>query len=179
VTVESYTMTANATTLSIAQGGTGSVQLTVAALNGFASEVQFSCVAPSNTSTTCSISPATLNGSGTTTMTIDTSGTSTSSDARLPLLAGGGGALACMLLLCSPFGRRANGKLRGGAWLGLLFCLAFAGTLGCGNSSSSKSLSGTPTPPEALIFTVSSTASLNGQTATQRTNITVNVQPAS
>lgn len=179
VTVESYTVTGNVTTLSLTQGGTGSVQFTVAALNGFASEVQFSCVAPSNTATTCSISPATLNGSGTTTMTIDTSGTSASSDARLPLLAGGGGALACMLLLCSSFGRRANGRLRGGAWLGLLLCLMFAGTLGCGNSSPAKGLSGTPTPPESMIFTVSSTASLNGQTATQQTNITVNVQPAS
>jgi trimeric autotransporter adhesin len=177
VTVDSYIVTPSTNSLSIQQGGTGSVVLTVAASQGLTGGVQFTCEPPANSFASCSLSPDQLSGNGTTTLTIDTSGAGAKTG--LPLLVGGGGTLACFLLLCSPFGKRANKKLRGGVWLTLLLCAATAGMAGCGDHSSSGALSGTPTPTGALVFTVSSTSTLNGQTATQQTYITVNIVPAS
>jgi len=178
VTVQSYSVTPSATSLTLAPGQSGVITYTVAATGGLNSAVQFGCDAPANTGTTCTFNPTTVSGAGTTTLTITTTGASTtSSNARDPLHRKGGEVFLGMLLCLTPLGWRGNRRLRGRMLsLFLLAAIGLAG-LGCSTTKISSSLppSSTVTPPGSLQFTITTAVTSGSQTTTQKSYLTVNV----
>jgi subtilase family serine protease len=178
VTVQSYSVTPSATSLTLAPGQSGSITYTVAASGGLDSAVQFACNAPLNTGTTCTFAPATVSGAGTTTLTITTTASSTtSSNSRSPFPRKGAGVFLGMLLCLAPLGWRGNRRLRARALsLVLLVGLGLAG-VGCSTTQVSSSLpSQNPaTPAGSLQFTITTAVTSGSQTTTQKSYITVNV----
>jgi hypothetical protein len=69
VTATSFLLTAPSDSISLANGSTATANLTVAAVNGFSAAVGFSCSTDAP-GIACSFSPAVLNGSGTSTVTL-------------------------------------------------------------------------------------------------------------
>ena len=66
-----FALGASTTTLAVKRGSSGSVNVSVQALNGFSNAVTLSCSVPSTlTNVTCSASPSTVSGSGTVDVTI-------------------------------------------------------------------------------------------------------------
>jgi len=178
LTVQSYTVTPSATSLTLAPGQSGTITYTVAATGGLNSAVQFGCDAPANTGTTCTFSPTTVNGAGTTTLTITTTGASTTSrNTRDPFQRKGGEVFLGMLLCLTPLGWRGNRRLRGRMLsLLLLAGIGLAG-LGCSTTKISSSLppSSTVTPAGSLQFTITTAVTSGSQTTTQKSYLTVNV----
>jgi len=140
--------------------------------------VQFGCDAPANTGTTCTFSPTTVNGAGTTTLTITPTGASTTSrNTRDPFQRKGGEVFLGMLLCLTPLGWRGNRRLRGRMLsLLLLAGIGLAG-LGCSTTKISSSLppSSTVTPAGSLQFTITTAVTSGSQTTTQKSYLTVNV----
>jgi trimeric autotransporter adhesin len=139
-----YSLTASANSITITSpGGTGSSTLTINAIDGFNAAVNFSCSnLPAMSS--CQFSPASVSGSGSTTLTITTT-------APVALLvpgdrpngvdwwtSSGEVTLVSILLFVGVSWRRRWGKLPSLATFALLLV-----ALGCGGGSSSPS----PPPP--------------------------------
>ena len=152
----------------------------VGLVGGFNGTVTFGCTPPASTETTCSFSPLTLSGGGTTTMTITTTAATYSSSvktgdqhARLGghgagswrIAAGSTSALATLLCLMLPRRRRTIPML----FLALLMVSLPAG-LGCGlgiltntnSGSGSGSGSGTITDPGTPLGTSNFTITTAG-----------------
>ena len=106
IAIEAYSITPSATTLTLTQGQSGNITYTVADGTGVSTTVDFGCVPPASTYTTCAFSPAAVTGNGQAVLTIATTGTTTAS-ARgyfFRRLASKGPALASFLFLCFPLG---------------------------------------------------------------------------
>lgn len=125
----------------VSLGGSGFVTLTVTALDGFKSAVNFSCAGLPSEST-CTFSPASVTGSGNTTLTISTTAPHAalkkSQRPRYEMLAAASGILLAALVLVIP--TRARGLRR---MLGLMVLGLLLGAVGCGGGGSS----GGGTPP--------------------------------
>jgi hypothetical protein len=172
-----FTLTPNATGVSVVQGGTASFTFTVAPVNNFNSSIKFTCAGPSGS--TCSFSPSTLAMDGTTTHTVQFSvgtsgGTGTSASARPTNL--GSRAIFFAVLPFSMMGMLLTKQRRGlGLVLMLLvLCLAM-GMIGCaagsGGSTSSGGLApgtyqvtvtgtstGTPATTHSVVLSIGVTA---------------------
>jgi hypothetical protein len=161
----SYSVSANPASLAIKQGSSGSITFTITPHYGFNQTVSFGCESTTlPKGVTCSFSPASVtpNGSAvTTTLTLQTTGTSSAAISRKLLsgwVPGGGAALALMLLGMPGVRRRA---LAGGSACVLLI-LCFAGGLaGCGgggsNSGSGSTQNANATPPGSYTVQVTTT----------------------
>ncbi len=178
VTVQSYTVAPSATSLTLAPGQSGTITYSVAAVGGLNSAVQFGCAAPADTGTTCSFNPASVTGSGTTTLTITTTGSSsTSGNSCDPFHRKGAGLFLGALLCLAPLGWRGHRRLRGRLLaLCLLAGIGMAG-LGCSSTKLSSSLppQNTVTPSGSLQFTITTAVTSGSQTTTQKSYLTVNV----
>jgi hypothetical protein len=163
--VGDFTVTAGATLVNVpSQGASGTVVLTVTAVNGFAGGIQFngaSCTGlPSESA--CSFSPASLSGSGTTTLTITTKPPAAAmlrreNDQRPGWWAATSGlALAGMLLLGIPSKRRRVSTLLSLVVAGLLTLPACGG--GGGSSTKPPGDPGTPFGRYPVVITVTSGA---------------------
>ena len=158
----------------VKQGGSATVGLVVSNIGSFSDTLQFGCKVPGGTQITCTFSPATLTGSGTTILTLQTAGATAAVVRGKAEGIRSGGALyiavaSGMLLLCVPRLRHNTGAL-----LALVLCAGIVSG-GCGlgmvdatNNSSGTStgtLSGagagaTPLGTQVLQITVASTNAL-------------------
>lgn len=138
-----FTLTAGAALVNVpTQGASGTVTLTLTAVNGFVGAVQFSGASCSGlpSESACSFSPASLSGSGTTTLTITTKAPATAMLRRENRQSPGwwaatsGLTLAGVLLLGVPSKRRRVSTLLSLMIAGLLTFSACGG----GGSSSTK-----------------------------------------
>jgi sugar lactone lactonase YvrE len=183
----SFTLTAKSTSLSIQQGSSGTVSLTLTAVNGFSEAVTLSCSGlPANS--TCTVpSPSTPTAAGTaTSVTINTDTTATTAQLKpdaeslapksgsMTALAGAG--LAGLALL---FGIPARKRLgRFSSFYSILMAVLLSGALasvsiGCGGGSNS---SNTPTTPVGTsTVTVSATAGSGATAITQTVSVKVTV----
>jgi hypothetical protein len=125
-----YGLTLSSNTLSVTQGASGSLKVSVTPVNGFNASVSFACTGlPSGWG--CSFSPATVSGSTAQSTTMTVSATNSS----LGFVAPSGLVLA----LVSPLPLLWFGGARWRLWmLGFLCLFALAG---CGNSNNSSSTS--------------------------------------
>jgi len=171
ITLGNFTIAASPASRTIYTGEAAAYTITVAATDGFTLPVDLSCLhLPANT--TCSFSTSTVaDGSGTSTLTVQTSAPSKSGIAAVLRRKIDVPALAGILLLL--LGKRARRVRKG--WLALLalfVLLAGAALNGCGGA---VSLTG-GTPVGAQTITISGVATYGSQTLTNQTTVTLNVQ---
>ena len=146
--ITDYTLTMIPQTLTVTAGKQGQVVVLLGLMGGFNGTVSFGCTPPSSTETSCSFSPVSLSGGGSTTMTIITTAAtaatpaSTTKSGRLtpgnPWHLAAGSALATLLCFWLPRRRRAIPVM-----LCLLLACSLITGLGCGDSTSNN----TPTTP--------------------------------
>jgi hypothetical protein len=182
IAIEAFSITPSATTLSLTQGQSGNIVYTAADAASLTTAVQFGCMPPANTFTTCTFNPAAVTGNGQTALTITTTGATKASAHRQDLFATGGRALACLLLGFVPFGFRFRRRIGSAALLPAISLIVLLSGIVTGCSSSSTSLNplaATPTPPGTQVFEVITSTTAVSQTVGQDTWITVNVLPAS
>jgi hypothetical protein len=158
-----FTFTAGATLVNVpSQGASGTVTLTLTAVNGFVGGVQLTGASCSGlpSESTCSFSPASLPGSGTTTLTITTKAPATAmlgpENRQTPgwWAATSGFALAGMLLLGVPSKRRQVSTLLSLVVVGLLTLSACGG--GGGSSNKPPPDPGTPFGKSTVVVTATS-----------------------
>ena len=162
VTIPDFTLTASTGFLSISSGQNGTAVLTVAPLNGLASDVALTCTVTSSLgATTCSLSPATVTGgNGTSTLTIHAATLALLRGAPLPFTHRGVGAYGTLvfslgMVLTLPPRRRPRGKGWRKSLLGLLLLGVMLGLVSCGGGSSGGGYS--PPAPTPLSGTVTVT----------------------
>jgi hypothetical protein len=149
---------------SVAPGGSLTEKLTVTAMSGSNALTTFACTGlPAGAH--CSFDPASVTGSGSTTLTITTSGNTaalTPESGWLPG-AGGGTALACILLFAWP-----NRRRRWAQMLGILLLASVFSTTGCGSSTARGGTGSSGTPTGTYTVTVTTTTG-SGTTAIANT----------
>jgi probable HAF family extracellular repeat protein len=190
VTVEPVSITTTAPS-GVNPGSSTTSTVTLTGSGGYSGTMNLSCSLISSPAgalslPTCTLNPASVTlasgGSGTSTLTVNTTAASTSALARpasqhLWKLGGRGAVLAALLLIGIPLRRR-----RWISMLALLLLVAAAGVIGCGGggggSTSGGGGGGSSTPATtagSYTFTVAGTDSANAK-ITASTTVTVNVQ---
>ena len=169
LTYSDFSVTMIPQTLTISRGQNGQAVLLVGTVSGFNGSVTFGCTPPPNTETTCSFSPISVSGGGSTTMTIQTTApvaaatTSTSAALRTQrkpewtILTGA--SLAVLFCFAVPRRRRVPTLL-------LLLCaVGLTSGMGCGQgasgspSASSSAPSDPGTPLGTQMFTITTAGS--------------------
>jgi hypothetical protein len=157
-----YNVIMNPQTLTLKAGQTGKVVMLIGSVGGFSGTVSFGCTPPASSEITCSFSQTTLQGGGTTTMTIVT--TAAKAKPVQQALSGRGGwrlgagsALAMLVCFALPRRKRAMPLL-----LTSLLVLAFVPVLGCGAAISSTQDQVAPTDPGTPLGTQSFTITTAG-----------------
>jgi hypothetical protein len=167
VNVTDYTITAIPQTLTLKAGQSGQVVLLVGLVGGFNGSVTFGCTPPSGAEATCSFSQVSLQGGGSTTMSITTTaaqakqGTQHASR-QSPWRLATGSTLAMLLCFLLPRRRRALPFL-----IASLLAVSLSTTLGCGiglvNGDTPPSNGGPTTDPGtplgSQIFTITTAGS--------------------
>ncbi len=136
-----YTLAFTPTVLTVTQGQTGHAVVNTNLTGSFGGTISFTCTPPANTDLTCSFSPATLTGGGTTTLNIVTVAASATASLRRPVQRSnhaspldwslpGGSALALVLMLRRPKRRRITPLAV------VLLAVALSGIIGCGMGTS-------------------------------------------
>jgi pseudomonalisin len=158
LSASSMTLTAGAS------GNVGTSTLTITARNGFSGTIAFACsVSSSLPGTTCSVSPASLNSSGTATVTV--TAPTTRASLRPPRLfphffpwTDGSFAIAAGLLLA---GKRERGSTKTRmAILAILLIVGIAMMIGCGGGGSSSSSTATGSSSSGSTVTGTGTATV-------------------
>ena len=160
-----YSVTFTPATLTLASGQTGQVALLISSAGAFTGNVAMNCVPPANAGITCSISPASLTGTGSATLTINTVApelqTAEHASLRPVALTGAAGAsLAAMLCLLLPSrGRRRLSSL-------FLLVLAAGLTMNLGCSQASVAVASAPSggTPQGTVMLTINTSALSGST---------------
>jgi hypothetical protein len=171
VAITDYTVTLSPQLLTLTRGQTGTVTLTIAAVGGFSGTINLLCVPPGNTFTTCSISPATVQNSGSATMTI---GTTASATMVLPTLGRSDikSVAIAMLVTSLLLGRRRRlPKLL----VALLSLGMVAGLSACGSNSPPPSTV-TGSPVGQTLFTIDTSGSDGVTTVTHDAQYQVTLQ---
>ncbi len=157
------------TPAAIAPGGSASAVITIAPVGGFTGAVSLACTSITGGGTpgpTCGFSLTSVaNASGTSTLTISTTGSrSISSGLTAPpdrgfgwMFASSGALFAGVFIFALPVGKRRRPAGRRIAGVGLMLLLFFAG-LGCGGGSSSKTTQTGGTPAGTYNITVTATS---------------------
>jgi len=169
-----FTLSANPTSLTIAAPGQSQTStITETAINGFTGTVNFTCSVPAAmTETTCSLSPSSLANSGSTTLTIQTTGSHTVMSLyrnRRWSPGAGGIVLALILLLGLLFLARRQWKLVPAL---LFLALVAVGSLSCGGGGGGGSPINPGTPAGTYTVTVTATSGSISHTV----NVSVTVQ---
>jgi len=160
--VADFTITGDSTLVNVpSQGASGSLKLTVTSVNGFTGALQFSGSSCSGlpSESTCSFSPTSLAGSGTTTLTIATKAPAAAMlrhESPSWWGATGGLTLAGVLLLGVPSKRRRVSMLLSLMVVGFLTLSACGG--GGGSSSTPPPDPGTPFGKYTVVVTATSGA---------------------
>ena len=153
-----FSVTFNPPTLTIIRGGSGFATATVNFLGGLTGNVTLGCTPAADSYVTCSFSPAVLNASGTSTLTIQTTAPRTALNSPGGLRTGvvGGISFAALLGLVLPFGRRR----RLPALLALLVSAGVMAGLGCSaNNFNSSPLASSGSPLGTTILTITTAGS--------------------
>ena len=171
LTLSDFNLTMVPQTLTLKAGQTGQVVILLGLVGGFSGTVNFGCTPPSNAETTCSFSPVSLTGGGSTTLTIATTASVTQSSRN-----GGqhrpfttwnglaGSSLAVLLWGGLPRRRRAMPTL-----FLVLAAICFTANIGCGNGKSDPPATTDPgTPLGSQIYTVTAAGS-DGVNTTRHT----------
>ncbi len=143
LSLSSFSLTMTPSSLTVAQGKSAQVGVIVTNSGGFTGSVSLGCTPPSSSQASCEISPVSITGSGTATMTITTAAPAVRSGseraAATPGLRGAatGLTLAAVLAFLSPLRRRRIPSL-----LALLLAAALSSNLGCGTGLVADSGSG-------------------------------------
>jgi hypothetical protein len=153
--IEDVTPVLGSPSVSVAPGGSVTETLTLTALGGLNEATTFACSGlPAGAS--CSFNPMSVTGSGSTTLTITTTGSTAALIPEGRWLPGGGAAVACIILLIWP-----NRRRRWAQMLGILvLCFVFS-TTGCGGGGMSGGGGGgtgsSGTPAGTYTVTVTTT----------------------
>lgn len=171
LTLSDFNLTMVPQTLTLKAGQTGQVVILLGLVGGFSGTVNFGCTPPSNAETTCSFSPVSLTGGGSTTLTIATTAAVTQSSRNggqhRPFTTWNGlaGSTLAVLLWCGlPRRRRAMPTL-----FLVLAAICFTANIGCGNGKSDPPATTDPgTPLGSQIYTVTAAGS-DGVNTTRHT----------
>ena len=169
------------TNLTIVKGSSGSASFSVTGLGGYNNQIQIVCAVPTQDDMTCQASPQQVIPPATVTFTVQTfaaGGQTTSENRRAPLWprALGGTALAALVFLVVPFGRRARiftNSQRTLVLLALLLTGLGAAGIGCSSSVTAPVSGGTPLGVATLKIT--GTAYIDNTVISHSVNLTVNV----
>jgi len=163
-----FTLTPNATGVSVTQGGTAAYSIVVAPVDGFKDSINFTCAGPAGSS--CSVNPASLPMDGiktpTVTLSVNTTGGNGTS-ARLAPSRSSSRTIFLALLPFSMMGMLLINKRRG-FWLVLILlglCLVL-GMAGCGSNSSSVSPSSPLAPGSYQVVLTAATSGGASQSVT-------------
>jgi trimeric autotransporter adhesin len=155
LTFADYNLTMVPQTLTLNRGKSGQVVILLGAIAGFNGTVTFGCTPPANTETACSFSPTSLNGGGSTTMTITTTAPVTGSarrgavgDLRRTMGNAASGTVLALLFFClSPRRRRLLPTLL------IMFCAAaLTLSVGC-TATPNQTTQTTPSDPGSPLGT--------------------------
>jgi hypothetical protein len=134
-------------TLTTAPGGTVTETLTILSLGGLNETTTFSCSGlPQGAN--CIFAPNSITGSGSTTLTISTSGPSVMVGANGSWFAEGGAALACVILFVWPKNRRRHVRL-----LAILVLGTVLSPMGCGGGNFVPGRPATPAGTSTITVT--------------------------
>lgn len=180
-----FAITAASTNVSVNNGQTASVQVSLTGMNGFNGAVSLAC-SGLPTGASCSFSPATVSLSGTTATAVTVAIATAATPAPTPtpynaLLRGHGVILAGMLPLgllgLAGFRKRLT-RVRGTLLLLLLGVLTIGGVAGCGGMKSAgpgSTTPGTPTPtPTPMVSQVTINATSGSLAHSVVVSLTVN-----
>src|SRR5208282_3151312 len=157
-----FTLSLSAQSTTVAPGGSASVMVSAAAVDGFNSQITLTCTAPSGL--TCAFNPSTISPGGTSSSTL------TISAAATPPSGGGGYNLPGMMALLPGLGllgtvlttrKRKPLTRKSIGWvslLGLLLCVSLF-ALGCGSGNSNKPT--TPASGQATVMVTGTSGSLS------------------
>lgn len=169
------------TNLTIVKGSSGSASFNVTGLGGYNNQIQMVCAVPTQDDMTCQVSPQQVVPPATVTFTVQTfaaGGQTTSENHPAPLWprALGGTALATLLFLVVPFGRKARTFThRPRSLLIVALLLAGLGAAGIGCSSSVTVPSSGGTPLGVATLKITGTAYVDNTVISHSVNLTVNV----
>lgn len=178
VTIADFTLTKAPQTLTLKAGQSGKAVMLLGLVGGFRGTVTFGCSPPPNSEATCSFSPVTLTGGGSTTMQITTTAATTQIagngrfDERWNLF--GGTVLAALLWFTAPRRRTCLS----GLFL-LLGAVAMTANLGCGtgkqttNNSGSVTDPGTPLGTQTFTITTAGSDGVNTVRHTDQYQVTI------
>jgi hypothetical protein len=186
VTVEPVSITTT-TPSPVSPGSSTTSSVTLTGSSSYSGTMNLSCSLASSPAgaqslPTCTLNPASVTlasgGSGTSTLTVNTTAASTTALARpadqnLWKLGGGGAVFAALLLFGIPFRRR-----RWTLMLALLLFVAAAGAIGCGGGGGGGGGGGSSTPATtagSYVFTVTGTDSASAK-ITASSNVSITVQ---
>ena len=168
-----FSLTPASTALTFKKGASATDALTITAVNGFSGTVTLSCsVSSSLTSTTCSVSPSSVAGSGAATLTIANSSAVSKNMPSGILFSITGGIAA----LCFASSRSASGKRKRVATLTmtLLLVVGSLALVSCGGGGTSSNSTTPTTSTTTLSGTVTVTAVSGSITHTSQVSVTVN-----
>ncbi len=172
-------------TLTLSQGKSAQIVATMGLVNGFNGTVAFGCTPPPNSESSCSFSPASVTGAGSTTLTIITASPQTQATRQTPIRnQPGASAVIAMslvsgLLLPLPLGRRSRLP---SLLLALLASACLSAALGCGLISTAGKDTPAPTPTDpgtplgTQNFTITAAGSDGVSTARHTFSYQVTVQ---
>ena len=177
-----YVLTMIPQTITINRGQSGQVVILLGAVAGFSGNVTFGCTPPANAEMACSFSPLSLNGGGSTTMTITTKAPVAGSVRHAALRRGWNAAadsvLAMLFCFVLPRRRRALPTL-----LLLLCSIGLTANLGCMPGTSTENTQASDPPPSdpgtplgTQIFTITSAGSNGVSTVRHNYQYQVTIQ---
>jgi hypothetical protein len=160
--ISDYSVTFTPPNITLSPGQTGTAVLTVTTTGSFNGTIALGCTPPSNEEITCSLSNTTLNGAGTSTLTINTvaSHASLIHDQLRDLKAIGGVSLAALLCWVLPLGKR---RRLPGLLLALL-AIGLTANLGCTTSTLASGGGGSSGTPLGTVNLTVNTVGSNGTT---------------
>jgi hypothetical protein len=169
--------------LTIVKGSAGSASFIVTGLGGFNNQIQVVCAVPAQDDMTCQASPQQVTPTATVTFSVQTfaaGSVPTASNHRAPRWprAAGGAALAILIFVVVPAGRRARLLVEGTRrCLIVVLLLAGLGAAGIGCSGTSTAPQNNGTALGVATLTVTATAYIDNTVVNRRTYLTVNVVP--
>ena len=171
-----FALSASSSSLTISSGGTGTDTITVTALGGFSGIVNLSCTVAGLGTTTCSLSPVSVTGSGASTLTINAATLTSRVDgppSLWPRRLGIESSFLFAAVLLVPRRSRSRTARKKQFWLsGLIGLLVIATMLtmaSCGGSSSATP----PRPPTPLNGTVTVTGTSGTLTHSVQIAVTI------
>jgi hypothetical protein len=182
VGVQDFAITPSATNsptnLTIVKGSSGSASFSVTGLGGFNNQIQITCAVPTQDDMTCQVSPQQVIPPATVTFTVQTFGSgglTSASNHRSPMWPRvlGGTALATLVFLVVPLGRRFNERVRTLVMMVVLLAGLSAAGVGCSSSVTTPVSGGTPLGVATLKIT--GTGYVDNTVVSHSVDLTVNV----